>query len=49
MASYQDAPEATRAWPGAGAAAVDLMVPPGVKKEKLSEMIEAAAPAAGVH
>ena len=46
MASHRDAPEAVRAWLGAGAAAVDLVLPPGVTEEKLSEMIDAAAPAA---
>ena len=32
LASYRDAPEAVRAWLGAGAAAVDLVLPPGVTR-----------------
>jgi alkanesulfonate monooxygenase SsuD/methylene tetrahydromethanopterin reductase-like flavin-dependent oxidoreductase (luciferase family) len=45
MASYADAPEAVHAWLGAGADAVDLVLPPGVAEEQLMEMIDAAAPA----
>ncbi len=46
MASYDDAPEAVRAWVAAGADAVDLVLPLGVPEELLHEMLEAAAPSA---
>jgi alkanesulfonate monooxygenase SsuD/methylene tetrahydromethanopterin reductase-like flavin-dependent oxidoreductase (luciferase family) len=46
MATYDEAPDAVRAWLEAGADAVDLVLPLGLPEEQLREMLEAAAPAA---
>jgi alkanesulfonate monooxygenase SsuD/methylene tetrahydromethanopterin reductase-like flavin-dependent oxidoreductase (luciferase family) len=46
MATYDDAPQAIRQWLDAGADMVDLVLPLGLPEEQLSEMLEAAAPAA---
>jgi alkanesulfonate monooxygenase SsuD/methylene tetrahydromethanopterin reductase-like flavin-dependent oxidoreductase (luciferase family) len=46
MATYDDAPRAIRQWLDAGADMVDLVLPLGLPEEQLSEMLEAAAPAA---
>jgi alkanesulfonate monooxygenase SsuD/methylene tetrahydromethanopterin reductase-like flavin-dependent oxidoreductase (luciferase family) len=45
MATYDEAPDAIRAWLAAGADAVDLVLPLGLPEERLGEMLEAAAPA----
>jgi alkanesulfonate monooxygenase SsuD/methylene tetrahydromethanopterin reductase-like flavin-dependent oxidoreductase (luciferase family) len=47
MGSYDQAPDAVRAWLEAGADTIDLVLPLGVPEEQLHEMLEAAAPAAG--
>ncbi len=45
MSTYGDAPEAVRAWLGAGADAIDLVLPLGLPEEQLREMLAAASPA----
>jgi len=44
MATYEEAPAATRAWLEAGADAVGLVLPLGLPEERLREMLQAAAP-----
>jgi hypothetical protein len=44
MGTYDDAPEAVRAWLAAGVDAIDLVLPVGVPEEQLHEMLEAAGP-----
>jgi alkanesulfonate monooxygenase SsuD/methylene tetrahydromethanopterin reductase-like flavin-dependent oxidoreductase (luciferase family) len=44
MGTYDDAPEAVRAWLAAGVDAIDLVLPLGVPEEQLHEMLEAAGP-----
>jgi len=46
MGTYEDAPDAVRAWLEAGADTIDLVLPLGVPEEQLHEILEAAAPAA---
>jgi alkanesulfonate monooxygenase SsuD/methylene tetrahydromethanopterin reductase-like flavin-dependent oxidoreductase (luciferase family) len=46
MGTYDEAPDAVRAWLEAGADAVDLVLPLGLPEEQLHEMLEAASPAA---
>jgi alkanesulfonate monooxygenase SsuD/methylene tetrahydromethanopterin reductase-like flavin-dependent oxidoreductase (luciferase family) len=46
MGSYDQAPDAVRAWLEAGADAIDLVLPLGLPEERLHEMLQAAAPAA---
>ncbi len=46
MGTYDEAPDAVRAWLRAGADAIDLVLPLGLPVEQLHEMLEAAAPAA---
>ena len=46
MGSYDEAPDAVRAWLEAGADAIDLVLPLGLPEEQLHEMLEATAPAA---
>jgi alkanesulfonate monooxygenase SsuD/methylene tetrahydromethanopterin reductase-like flavin-dependent oxidoreductase (luciferase family) len=46
MGTYDDAPDAVRAWLEAGADSIDLVLPLGLPEEQLSEMLQAAAPAA---
>ena len=46
MGSYDEAPDAVRAWLEAGADAIDLVLPLGLPEEQLHEMLQAAAPAA---
>jgi hypothetical protein len=46
MSTYDDAPDAVRAWLEAGADSIDLVLPLGFPEEQLSEMLQAAAPAA---
>jgi alkanesulfonate monooxygenase SsuD/methylene tetrahydromethanopterin reductase-like flavin-dependent oxidoreductase (luciferase family) len=48
LATYDEAPAAVRRWLGAGADAVDLVLPLGLPEQQLSEMLEAAAPATAV-
>ena len=45
MGTYDEAPDAVRAWLAAGADTTDLVLPIGVPEEQLREMLEAAAPA----
>jgi alkanesulfonate monooxygenase SsuD/methylene tetrahydromethanopterin reductase-like flavin-dependent oxidoreductase (luciferase family) len=47
MATYDDAAAAVARWPAAGADALDLVLPPGVGEEQLSDMLKAAAPVPG--
>jgi alkanesulfonate monooxygenase SsuD/methylene tetrahydromethanopterin reductase-like flavin-dependent oxidoreductase (luciferase family) len=44
MCSYDQAPDAVRAWLEAGADTVDLVLPLGLAEEQLHEMLQAAAP-----
>jgi alkanesulfonate monooxygenase SsuD/methylene tetrahydromethanopterin reductase-like flavin-dependent oxidoreductase (luciferase family) len=46
MGTYDQAPDAVRAWLEAGADTIDLVLPVGVPEEQLHELLEAAAPAA---
>ena len=46
MGTYDEAPDAVRAWLRAGADAIDLVLPLGLPVEQLHEMLEAAALAA---
>ena len=46
MGTYEEAPDAIRAWLEAGADTIDLVLPLGLPEEQLHEMLEAAAPAA---
>lgn len=46
MGTYEDARDAIDAWLEAGADAIDLVLPPGLPEEQLTEMLIAAAPAA---
>ena len=46
MATYDEAPDAIRAWLDLGADTVDLVLPLGIPEEQLQEMLAAAAPAA---
>ena len=46
MSTYDDAPDAVRAWLDAVADDVGLVLPLGLPEEQLREMLEAAAPAA---
>ncbi len=46
MSTYDEAPAAVRAWLGAGADAIDLVLPLGLPEEQLHEMLVAASPAA---
>jgi alkanesulfonate monooxygenase SsuD/methylene tetrahydromethanopterin reductase-like flavin-dependent oxidoreductase (luciferase family) len=46
MGTYDQAPDAVRAWLEAGADTIDLVLPVGVPEERLHELLEAAAPAA---
>jgi alkanesulfonate monooxygenase SsuD/methylene tetrahydromethanopterin reductase-like flavin-dependent oxidoreductase (luciferase family) len=46
MGTYEEAPDAVRAWLETGADAIDLVLPLGLPEEQLREMLEAAAPAA---
>ena len=48
MGTYDEAPDAVRAWLEAGADAIDLVLPLGLPEEQLHEMLQAAAPAASV-
>ena len=48
MGTYDQAPEAVRAWHDAGADTVDLVLPLGLPEEQLHEMLEAAARAASL-
>jgi alkanesulfonate monooxygenase SsuD/methylene tetrahydromethanopterin reductase-like flavin-dependent oxidoreductase (luciferase family) len=47
MGTYDDAPDAVRAWLEAGADSIDLVLPLGLPEEQLGEMLQAAAPSAG--
>jgi alkanesulfonate monooxygenase SsuD/methylene tetrahydromethanopterin reductase-like flavin-dependent oxidoreductase (luciferase family) len=44
LGTYEEAPDAVRAWLDAGADTVDLVLPPGAPEQQLREMLEAAAP-----
>jgi alkanesulfonate monooxygenase SsuD/methylene tetrahydromethanopterin reductase-like flavin-dependent oxidoreductase (luciferase family) len=46
MGTYEEAPDAVRRWLEAGADAIDLVLPLGLREEQLHQMLEAAAPAA---
>jgi alkanesulfonate monooxygenase SsuD/methylene tetrahydromethanopterin reductase-like flavin-dependent oxidoreductase (luciferase family) len=46
MGTYEEAPDAIRAWLEAGADTIDLVLPLGLPEEQHREMLEAAAPAA---
>ena len=46
MGTYDDAPDAVRAWLEAGADSIDLVLPLGLPVEQLHEMLQATAPAA---
>ena len=46
MATYDEAPRTIRLWVEAGADTVDLVLPLGLPEAQLTEMLEAAAPAA---
>jgi alkanesulfonate monooxygenase SsuD/methylene tetrahydromethanopterin reductase-like flavin-dependent oxidoreductase (luciferase family) len=46
MGTYEEAPDAVRAWLDAGADTIDLVLPIGVPEHQLHEMLEAAAAAA---
>jgi alkanesulfonate monooxygenase SsuD/methylene tetrahydromethanopterin reductase-like flavin-dependent oxidoreductase (luciferase family) len=46
MSTYDEAPDAVRAWLESGADEVGLVLPLGLPEEQLREMLEAAAPAA---
>ena len=46
MGTYDDAPDAVRAWLEAGADSIDLVLPLGLPEEQLHEMLQATAPAA---
>ncbi len=46
MGTYDDAPDAVRAWLEAGADSIDLVLPLGLPEEQLSEMLQAAGLAA---
>jgi alkanesulfonate monooxygenase SsuD/methylene tetrahydromethanopterin reductase-like flavin-dependent oxidoreductase (luciferase family) len=46
MGTYDEAPDAVRAWLQSGSDEVDLVLPLGLPEERLREMLEAAAPAA---
>jgi alkanesulfonate monooxygenase SsuD/methylene tetrahydromethanopterin reductase-like flavin-dependent oxidoreductase (luciferase family) len=46
MGTYDEAPDAVRAWLESGADEVDLVLPLGLPEEQLAEMLQAAAPAA---
>jgi alkanesulfonate monooxygenase SsuD/methylene tetrahydromethanopterin reductase-like flavin-dependent oxidoreductase (luciferase family) len=46
MGSYDQAPDAVRAWLETGVDTIDLVLPLGVPEEQLRELLEAAAPAA---
>ena len=48
LATYDEAPEAVRAWLDGGADAIDLILPLGLPEERLHEMLAAAAPATAV-
>ena len=45
MGTYDDAPDAVRAWLEAGADSIDLVLPLGLPEEQLHEMLQATAPA----
>jgi alkanesulfonate monooxygenase SsuD/methylene tetrahydromethanopterin reductase-like flavin-dependent oxidoreductase (luciferase family) len=47
MGTYDEAPDAIRAWLEAGSDSVDLVLPLGLPEEQLHEMLEAAAPPGG--
>jgi alkanesulfonate monooxygenase SsuD/methylene tetrahydromethanopterin reductase-like flavin-dependent oxidoreductase (luciferase family) len=47
MGTYDETPDAIRAWLEAGADAIDLVLPPGLPEEQLHEMLQAAAPPGG--
>jgi alkanesulfonate monooxygenase SsuD/methylene tetrahydromethanopterin reductase-like flavin-dependent oxidoreductase (luciferase family) len=47
MGTYDEAPDAIRAWIEAGADSVDLVLPLGLPEEQLHEMLRAAAPPGG--
>jgi alkanesulfonate monooxygenase SsuD/methylene tetrahydromethanopterin reductase-like flavin-dependent oxidoreductase (luciferase family) len=47
MGTYDEAPDAIRAWLDAGADALGLVLPLGLPEERLHEMLEAAAPRGG--
>lgn len=46
MSTYDEAPQAVRAWLDAGADAIDVVLPLGLCEKQLREMLAAAAPAA---
>ena len=46
MGTYDDAPDAVRAWLEAGADSIDLVLPLGLPEEQLHEMLHATAPTA---
>jgi alkanesulfonate monooxygenase SsuD/methylene tetrahydromethanopterin reductase-like flavin-dependent oxidoreductase (luciferase family) len=48
MGTYDDAPDAVRAWLEAGADSIDLVLPLGLPEEQLHEMLQATAPAAAL-
>lgn len=47
MGTYDEAPDAVRAWLEAGADAIDLVLPQGLPEEQLHEMLQASAPPVG--